>query len=307
MTQVLALDVGTSSVRADRFDASATESGNPAKRHYVGETDPERVVAAVRETLDEAGGFSGVDAVGASCFGHSLLALDDAGRPLTAILGWRDTRSADAADWLAGRLDAAAVHARTGCYIHTSYWPAKLAWLAKVQPETFRAARRFVSFCDYLYLRLLGREVPSSLSMASGTGLFDLGARRWDEELLQTLGTRHGAAACDRGRRRGQLVSRDARRSLLERWRRVRHARPGGADDRNLGRVSHRLRVNAAKATARPLPVPARPSARRRWRLVVGRRRTCELVERHAPRSRGVARRSRPRLARPHVPDAARR
>jgi gluconokinase len=188
VTQVLALDIGTSSVRADRFDASATESGNPAKRHYAGETDPERVVAAVRETLDEAGGFSGVDAVGASCFGHSLLALDDAGRPLTAILGWRDTRSADAADWLAGRLDAAAVHARTGCHIHTSYWPAKLAWLAKVQPETFRAARRFVSFCDYLYLRLLGREVPSSLSMASGTGLLHLGARRWDEELLQTLG-----------------------------------------------------------------------------------------------------------------------
>jgi gluconokinase len=187
VTQVLALDIGTSSARAHRFDGSATEGEEPAKRRYVGETDPERVLAAARHVIDEAGGADGVDAVGASCFGHSLLPLDDAGRPLTPILGWRDTRSADAADWLARRLDDAAVHARTGCHIHTSYWPAKLAWLAQAQPEIFRGARRFVSFCDYLYAQLIGREVPASLSMASATGLLDLATRRWDEELLQTL------------------------------------------------------------------------------------------------------------------------
>ena len=68
---------------------------------------------------------------GTSCFGHSLLALDGSGRPLTPILGWRDTRSADAADWLTRPGRHGAVQARTGCQIHTSYWPAKLAWLAQ--------------------------------------------------------------------------------------------------------------------------------------------------------------------------------
>src|SRR4029450_13029839 len=190
VTQVLALDVGTSSVRAGRFDASATEDGKPAKRQYVGEADPDPLVAAVREVLDEAGGPT-PDAIGASCFGHSLVALDNKGRPLTPVLGWRDRRSADAADQLARHGDDAAVPARTGCHIHTSYWPAKLAWLAGEQPETFRAARRFASFCDYLYLQLLGREVPASLSIASATGLLDLSHRRWDEELLDA----HGGAA----------------------------------------------------------------------------------------------------------------
>jgi len=185
---VLALDVGTSSVRAHRFDDAASEDGEPARRDYSGEQDPDRLVESIREAIDEAGGADGVDAVATSCFGHSLLALDTGGRPLTPILSWRDTRSAEAADWLLRRLDAAAVHARTGCQIHTSYWPAKLAWLAQTEPHVFRRAHRFVSFCDYLYAQLLGREVPTSIAMASPTGLVDLGTRTWDEELLDALG-----------------------------------------------------------------------------------------------------------------------
>lgn len=189
MTRVLAFDVGTSSVRAAVFDETADEREEPARRDYPGELDPDRIVDLTREVLDEAGGAEGgVEAVGASCFGHSLLALDGSSRPLTEILSWRDTRSADAADWLARKLDSSAVHARTGCHIHTSYWPAKLAWLAQERPEIFHAARKFVSFCDYLYSHLLGREVTAGISMASASGLVDLRTRTWDEELLETLG-----------------------------------------------------------------------------------------------------------------------
>src|ERR671935_1469514 len=186
--RVLALDVGTSSVRAAGFDESAEEPDEPARREYPDEDDPDRVVALAREAIEEAGGADGANAIAASCFGHSLLALDRRGRPLTPILSWRDTRSADAADSLLRQLDSAGVHARTGCYIHTSYWPAKLAWLAEDDPDVFRSARRFVSFCDYLYAQLLGREVPTGISIASPTGLVDLRTRTWDEELLGTLG-----------------------------------------------------------------------------------------------------------------------
>jgi gluconokinase len=185
--RILALDVGTSSVRAQVFEAEA-EEGHPARRDYPGENDPVRIVQLVREAIEEATRAESYDGAGSSSFGHSLLALDGAGQPLTPILGWRDTRSAGAADSLLGRLDNAAVHARTGCQIHTSYWPAKLAWLAQEEPEVFRSAHRFVSFCDYLYAQLLGREVPTGISIASATGLVNLETRTWDEELLDTLG-----------------------------------------------------------------------------------------------------------------------
>ena len=185
MTAVLALDVGSSSVRAQRFD----ERGEPAdelKQAAYGGSDPEEIVQLVREVV--AGRDEDADAVGASCFGHSLLALDERGRPLTPLLGWRDTESAGAAAWLRRRVDPEAVHARTGAPVHPSFWPAKLAWLAETQPEVFRAAARFVSFADYLYARLLGGEPESSLSLASGTGLLDLAGSCWDAELLDVLG-----------------------------------------------------------------------------------------------------------------------
>lgn len=187
MTKVLGIDIGTSSVRAQIFDAAAEERA-PARREYAGENDPARVVELVREVIDEAVAGEKYDAAGASCFGHSLLALDERGQPLTPILGWRDTRSSDSAEWLARRVDAEAVHARTGCHIHTSYWPAKLAWLATEDPAVFRSAHRFVSFCDLVYEQVLGRPVPTSLSIASASGMLELHARAWDQELLSTLG-----------------------------------------------------------------------------------------------------------------------
>jgi gluconokinase len=183
MPSVLALDVGSSSVRARRFGEGGVPLDEMRKAKYEG-SDPDEIVRLTREAI----GGRDADAVGASCFGHSLLALDADGRPLTPLLGWRDTRAADAAEWLRRRLDADAVHARTGGYLHPSFWPAKLVWLAQAEPETFRRATRFVSFCDYLYEQLLGVAPCTSLSVASGTGLLNLADGTWDAELLEAIG-----------------------------------------------------------------------------------------------------------------------
>jgi gluconokinase len=182
---VLALDVGSSSVRAQCFDEHAEPLDELKQEKYEGR-DPDEIVALVRKVID--GRDERADAVGTSCFGQSLLALGSDGRPLTELLGWRDTRSAAAAEWLRRRLDPAVVHARTGGFLHPSFWPAKLAWLAETDAGLFRSTARFVSFSDYLYERLLGMPATVSLSIASGTGLLDLGTSSWDIELLDMLG-----------------------------------------------------------------------------------------------------------------------
>jgi gluconokinase len=173
---VLALDIGSSSVRAQRFNERGEADGELRQEKYDGQ-DPAEVAAAVRDVL----GDEGPDAT--SCFAHSLIAVDRNWKALTPILGWRDTRSTDEADRLARKLDPEAVHARTGAFFHPSFWPAKLAWLAGTEPETFRRTACFVSFADYLR-----GEAETSLGMASTSGLLDLGRQKWDAELLDILG-----------------------------------------------------------------------------------------------------------------------
>ena len=189
--RVLALDVGSSSTRVCAIDERGRELGEPARRTYearhgqggAAELDADELVSACESVLADAG--SGHEATGISCFWHSLLLLDERDRPLTPVLLWQDRRSVAQAEELRARLDPVAVHDRTGCFLHPSFWPAKLAWLK--EQGTLDGARRVVSFADYLFLRLTG-ELRTTLSTASGSGLLDLRARAWDAELLDALG-----------------------------------------------------------------------------------------------------------------------
>jgi sugar (pentulose or hexulose) kinase len=126
-------------VRAQCFDERAEPVDELRQERYEGR-DPDEIVRLVREVI----GGREADATGISWYAHSLVALDGCGRPLTEVLDWRDTRSAGAAAWLRRRLDGDAVHARTGGYLHPSFWPAKLAWLARTEPDLYRLDERRV-------------------------------------------------------------------------------------------------------------------------------------------------------------------
>ena len=156
MACVLALDVGTTMARAGVF----TEDGSPVRPAvrdlHGGLDDPDALVAVVRRLADEARPHAegALGAVGVSCFWHSLVVLDQAGAPLTPILGWRGGAAAGDADALARRVDADGVHRRTGLPLHAAYWPAKLAWLRRTQPDVLLRAARLVCFSEYLLARL---------------------------------------------------------------------------------------------------------------------------------------------------------
>ncbi|MGQ9682892.1 MAG: gluconokinase [Anaerolineae bacterium] len=195
---IVALDVGTTSVRALLYDTGGRPLGPRTSRPTPlnitadggAEVDASQLIEAVEACLEELGPAARgcrVVAVATCTFWHSLLGLDDTGRPLTPVYTWADTRSERDAHALRRRLDEAAVHARTGCHFHSSYWPAKLAWLRRTQPRLFGQVRRWVSPAEYLSLSLCG-DACCSLSMASGTGLLNHGHADWDDELLQALG-----------------------------------------------------------------------------------------------------------------------
>ncbi len=200
---VLALDIGTSSVRGTLYDERGSEIEGTQERLVRGlettadggaELDAGEAIEQTARVIDAvvtraAALGARIEAVAVACFWHSLVGLDAGGLPLTPVLGWADTRAARHAEVLKGRLDESAAHARTGCRFHPSYWPAKLLWMREERPETFRGVRRWVSFGELLSARFLS-ESAASVSMASGTGLLDLRSCRWDEEILETVGVR---------------------------------------------------------------------------------------------------------------------
>jgi gluconokinase len=184
MARVLALDIGTSSARTCVFDergepipgAGVQERYTSTRGHSgrLGEFDADELVAVCRDAIghgrrDVEGD---VDAVAISSFWHSLVPLDRSGRPLGPLLTWRHLDTTATVP-----LDSDAVHGRTGCPLHPSFWPMKIAGLK----ASGVAAARYVSFSDLL------TEGRTSLSMASGTGLLGLDGR-WDAELLDVLG-----------------------------------------------------------------------------------------------------------------------
>lgn len=198
---VLALDIGTSSTRAMLFDERGIAvrdllAQTPYQLRLTpgggveGDADElvEIAAAVVDKILADAGPLAvQIAGVGVSCFWHSLMAVGRDGSARTPVYTWADDRSAAAVDALRAELDESALHDRTGCVIHTSYWPAKLRWLAADQPDLAAARVRYVGYGDYLLARLTGR-LATSVAMASGTGLLDQHSADWDAPLLAYLG-----------------------------------------------------------------------------------------------------------------------
>jgi len=196
---VLALDIGSSSTRAALFDAHGRRlAGTLHQVPYRLDTtpdggatlDPTRLVDAVAATIDgalAAAPDASVQAVGVSTFWHSLMGVDRDGRARTPVYTWADTRAAGAAAHLRQTLDGEGHHRRTGTVLHSSYPLAKLVWLQRAMPELAAGVHRWLSFGEYLFLTLLG-EATCSISMASGTGLFDQARLTWDPDALDAAG-----------------------------------------------------------------------------------------------------------------------
>ena len=145
---VLALDLGTSSIRAVVYDTH----GRMLRRTLVTipytvdirlpgqvSSSAETLVGLAASAIDRALRAAQqeqlhIDAVAVSCYWHSLVGVGRQGRPTTEILTWADTRSAEEASRLRTEADERAYHSRTGCFFHASFWPAKLRWLRSSRP-----------------------------------------------------------------------------------------------------------------------------------------------------------------------------
>ena len=231
MARVLAIDVGTSSIRATLYGRGLQPLRRGTHVRYQwrvgGDGSVETPVAAIERALGHAidGALAGsdapVDAVGVAAFWHSLTGVDARGRPVTGVLPWTDTRAASEIDSLSQDLDEHVIHARTGCRFHASYWPVRLRWFRRRDPKTFRRVHRWMTFPAFIERQWLGRDAES-VSQASGTGMFVHETGGWDDELCRTCGVSR-----DQLSRIVDLDDPGAEPSaaIARRWPQLRHAR----------------------------------------------------------------------------------
>jgi gluconokinase len=243
---LLGLDIGTSGVRASLFDERGHEIEGASVRTSRGLSesdystmDADAAVELVTDTIDlllakPYVSTERVELISISCFWHSLLGIDADNRPTTPVLGWAEMRAAEAARELRTRLNEVEIHSRTGCRFHPSYWPAKLLWLRNQQADTFKKTSRWLSFSEYLTLRLFD-DASISVSMASGTGFLNQRTCEWDVPLLKALNLSIDTLPEIADARPGQNLNDE----YASRWPQLRRARfyPAIADGaaNNLG------------------------------------------------------------------------
>lgn len=230
----LSLDIGTSSVRAALYDGrakviprSSVKIERPLMRTADGGSEIDagegfaQVVEAIDAVLAKTDGLNvEVEFVAACSFWHSLMGVDDKGKPTTKVLSWADTRSREFTAVLRKRFNERETHNRTGARFHSSFWPVKLLWLRREFPEVWAQTSNWLSFSDYVSLKLFG-NAATSVSMASGTGIFDQRKRDWDSELIRYLGAKRAALPT--------IATDEATFSLVpkfaKRWPRLKRAR----------------------------------------------------------------------------------
>jgi len=198
----IGIDLGTTGVKA----CVLSTQGDPVVHAQVysfpllssnpgwAEQDPELIFEAMLSCVRSVAQKAGIPAqqVAAISIGsalHSLLAVDGKGRPLSNVITWADNRSARQALALKNSAAGSMLYQRTGMPLHAMSPLPKIMWLRDERRELFDSAAKFISIKEYVLQKLCGSYVVD-YSTASGTGLFNLSRRNWDDEALDVAGIR---------------------------------------------------------------------------------------------------------------------
>ena len=192
---VLALDIGTSQVRAFAYDDDLViraGSSRPVSTYTASDgaswqSWPE-LHASVFDCIREITAEATVDVKAlvlsgtASCFLTSWGDGSEAG--VGEIVLWSDTRASTEQREIAPAVEAS--YERTLCPSHATYWPAKLRWFERHRSHVVGTVH--VGGAKDRLFDLFSGEWWTDPMTAAATGVFDSSAWRWDEELLSVSG-----------------------------------------------------------------------------------------------------------------------
>lgn len=198
---ILALDVGTLSVRASTYDqlgkvrvAAARPLGLERHSDTEIEQDPQELIGGLKSTLQDVLAQSAqeghpIGVAGLSTQRSSVIAWHrQTGEPLSPVLSWQDRRAAHYLERLSNQ--AHTIKGRSGLFLSPHYGASKLRWLYDNCEAVQAAARsgdlQFGPLAAFVIHHLVeGRPAIVDHVNASRTQLMDLEQRNWSADLLQ--------------------------------------------------------------------------------------------------------------------------
>lgn len=189
---IIGVDIGTSGTKAIAFSTAGEVVGSAYKAYDamidkagMHELNPEELFDAVVYCIKQIKGTP--LAISFSAAMHSLIAVDQQGKPLTNVITWADNRSTPYAEAIRNTNEGQDIYQHTGTPIHPMSPLCKLIWLQKELPEVFKAAHKFISIKEYIFFRFFNKYLIDH-SIASGTGLFDIYKKEWYAPSLKAAG-----------------------------------------------------------------------------------------------------------------------
>lgn len=190
MEYVLALDLGSSSIKAEAFGPGALPLGHvrvtPVQRDkelWV-QSIQEAAASAIKQLQTQVTGKAKAMVFSAAM--HQIMAVDARGIPLTPVWSWDDQRAQqEAQEWIQRR-DARHWWQNTGTPLLPLNPFFKLQWLRQHDPGIWERSAWFCSPKEFLLWQWFGIKVLD-YSLASASGLMQSGKGNWYAPALDAL------------------------------------------------------------------------------------------------------------------------
>lgn len=196
---VIGIDIGTSGCKSIIVDNEGNVIASSVEEYPLytpqpgwAEQEPIDWWNATLKTIQEVIKKSSISAnsiksIGLSGQMHGLVALDKNYNVIRPAILWNDQRTRKQCMEI---MDAVGGEGELLKYTNNSMLPGytggKIFWLREEEPENYEKAKIFLNPKDYIRYKLSG-EIATEVSDASGTGLFDVKNRKWNEKLLEIL------------------------------------------------------------------------------------------------------------------------
>ncbi len=191
----IGIDLGTTCCKARLYDETGKVLGENSISYPLiasgknVEQDANAWFNAVKENIKALVPFATdeIAAISFSTQGISFVPVDKDGAPLANAITWLDTRAETETESLKDAFGSEYIYKKTGKPMLSVYTLPKLIWFMKNCPSVYEKAYKLLMPLDFLNFKFTGKAV-TDISMASGTMLYDIHNRKWDEELLKFSG-----------------------------------------------------------------------------------------------------------------------